>query len=43
MTDECAEKNVPDQDYLTVGQLARKVGSTVRSIQYYDQDRKSVV
>ncbi|MBQ6453270.1 MAG: MerR family transcriptional regulator [Coriobacteriales bacterium] len=37
MTDECAEKNVPDQDYLTVGQLARKVGSTVRSIQYYDQ------
>ena len=24
-------------DYLTVGQLARKVGTTVRTIQYYDQ------
>lgn len=28
---------MPDQEYLTVGQLARKVGTTVRTIQYYDQ------
>ena len=28
---------VPEQNYLTVGQLARKVGVTVRTIQYYDQ------
>lgn len=26
-----------EQSYLTVGQLARKVGTTVRTIQYYDQ------
>jgi len=26
-----------DRDYQTVGQLARKVGTTVRTIQYYDQ------
>ena len=31
------EENVPEQSYLTVGQLARKVGTTVRTIQYYDQ------
>lgn len=24
-------------EYLTVGQLAREVGTTVRTIQYYDQ------
>lgn len=28
---------MPEQNYLTVGQLARKVGTTVRTIQYYDQ------
>ena len=28
---------MPEQSYLTVGQLARKVGTTVRTIQYYDQ------
>lgn len=28
---------MPEQDYLSVGQLARKVGTTVRTIQYYDQ------
>ncbi|MFR8009186.1 MAG: MerR family DNA-binding transcriptional regulator, partial [Gordonibacter urolithinfaciens] len=26
-----------DQRYLTVGELARRVGVTVRTIQYYDQ------
>lgn len=26
-----------EQEYLTVGQLAKKVGTTVRTIQYYDQ------
>ena len=28
---------MPEQEFLTVGQLARKVGTTVRTIQYYDQ------
>lgn len=26
-----------DQNYLTIGELARRVGVTVRTIQYYDQ------
>ena len=28
---------MPDQNYLTIGELARRVGVTVRTIQYYDQ------
>ena len=26
-----------DRNYLTIGELARRVGVTVRTIQYYDQ------
>ncbi len=30
-----------EQQYMTVGELADKVGVTVRTIQYYDQEKSA--